>query len=125
MTSLIKTALVAISLAAAGLGASATTASASNVGFGIVIGGGGHYGGPGWHGGHHGGPGWHGGPRGGRHNGFCAPGHALQKANWMGIRHARVVDVNFRTVRVDGRKHGMPVRAVFANDRGCPVVRVS
>jgi hypothetical protein len=42
----------------------------------------------------------------------------------MGIRHARVVDVNFRTVRVDGRKRGQLVRAVFANDRGCPVVRV-
>lgn len=124
MTSLLKTALVAISLAAAGVGASATTASASNVEFGIVIGGGGHHGGPGWNGGHNGGPGWHGGPRDGRHGGYCAPGHALRKANWMGIRHARVVDVNFRTVRVDGRKRGQLVRAVFANDRGCPVVRV-
>ena len=123
MTSLLKTALVALSLAAAGLGASATTASASDVRFGIVISGGGyHGGGSGWNGGHHGGPGWHGGPRYGR--GVCAPGHALQKARGMGIRHARVVDVNHRTIRVDGRDRGGHVRAVFANDRGCPVVRV-
>jgi len=123
MTSLLKTALVALSLAAAGLGASATTASASDVRFGIVIGGGGyHGGGSGWHGGHPGGPGWHGGPRYGR--GVCAPGHALQKARGMGIRHARIVDVNHRVVRVDGRDRGGFVRAVFANDRGCPVIRV-
>lgn len=122
MTSLLKTALVALSLAAAGLGASASTASASDVRFGIVIGGGGHHGGPGWQGGHHGGPGWNGGPRYGR--GVCAPGHALQKARAMGIRHARIVDVNHRVVRVDGRDRGGFVRAVFANDRGCPVVRV-
>jgi hypothetical protein len=119
MTSIIKTALVAVSLVAAGLGASATTASASNVGFGIVIGGGG---GSGWHGGHFGGPGWHGGPRYGR--GVCAPGHALQKARGMGIRNARIVDVNHRTIRVAGHDRGGHVRAVFANDRGCPVVRV-
>ncbi len=121
MTSLLKTALVALSLAAAGLGASATTASASDVRFGIVIGGGSH-GGGGYHGGHHGGPGWHGGPRYGR--GVCAPGHALQKARGMGIRNARIVDVNHRVVRVAGRDRGGHVRAVFANDRGCPVVRV-
>lgn len=121
MTSLLKTALVALSLAAAGLGASASTASASDVRFGIVIGGGGHHGG-GYHGGHHGGPGWHGGPRYGR--GVCAPGHALQKARGMGIRNARIVDVNQRVVRVAGRDRGGHVRAVFANDRGCPVVRV-
>jgi hypothetical protein len=122
MTSLLKTALVALSLAA-GLGASASTASASDVRFGIVVGGGGyHGGGSGWQGGHHGGPGWNGGPRYGR--GVCAPGHALQKARAMGIRHARIVDVNHRVVRVDGRDRGGFVRAVFANDRGCPVVRV-
>ncbi len=132
MTSLLKTALVALSLAAAGLGASATTASASDVRFGIVIGGGGYHGGSGWDGGHRRGSGWdgnhrrgsgwHGGPRYGR--GVCAPGHALQKARGMGIRHARIVDVNHRVIRVDGRDRGGWVRAVFANDRGCPVVRV-
>jgi trk system potassium uptake protein TrkA len=98
----------------------------------IVIGGGGYHGGSGWDGGHRRGSGWdgnhrrgsgwHGGPRYGR--GVCAPGHALQKARGMGIRHARIVDVNHRVIRVDGRDRGGWVRAVFANDRGCPVVRV-
>lgn len=129
MISFIKTALVAVSLATAGLAASAPAASAGQASFTLQLGGGHHYapsprhaprghwdrGGRGGH--------WDRGGRGGR-GGICAPGHALQKGRGMGIRHARIVDANRRVVRVDGRSRGTPVRAVFANDRGCPVIRV-
>ncbi|MCJ8519296.1 hypothetical protein ABID21_002491 [Pseudorhizobium tarimense] len=57
--------------------------------------------------------------RGGR----CAPWLAEEKARHMGLRRARVVDVDRRTVTVIGRdRHGRD-RVVFANDRGCPVIR--
>jgi len=57
--------------------------------------------------------------RGGR----CAPWLAEEKASRMGLRRARVVDVDRRTVTVVGRdRHGRD-RIVFANDRGCPLIR--
>ena len=40
----------------------------------------------------------------------------------MGINKARVVDVDRRTVKVRGYKFGRPSGAIFANDRGCPVI---
>jgi hypothetical protein len=53
----------------------------------------------------------------------CSPRHAEAKAERMGLRRVRVVDVSRRTVTVVGRdRHGRD-RVVFANLRGCPVIR--
>lgn len=54
--------------------------------------------------------------------GMCSPNRALDKAERMGLRRARIVDANRRTVRVAGFKYGTRVNVVFANDRGCPIV---
>ncbi|MDS7597592.1 hypothetical protein [Agrobacterium tumefaciens] len=53
----------------------------------------------------------------------CAPWLAEEKANRMGLRRARVVDMSPRRVVVAGfDRHGRD-RVVFANERGCPVIR--
>lgn len=52
----------------------------------------------------------------------CSPDRALDKAERMGLRRARIVDVNRRTVKVMGRQDGDRVVIVFANERGCPVI---
>lgn len=68
-----------------------------------------------------------------RHNGYrhhrrhrnwdrCTPGRALDKAERMGLRRTRVVDVGRRTVKVSGRKYNNRVTVVFANERGCPII---
>ncbi|SFB48162.1 hypothetical protein SAMN03159496_04119 [Rhizobium sp. NFR07] len=71
--------------------------------------------------------GWdrHHGRRHDRHHGRpgCSPWRAEDKASRMGLRRARVVDVSRRAVVVAGRGwHGRD-RIVFANERGCPVIR--
>lgn len=53
----------------------------------------------------------------------CAPWLAEAKADRMGLRRTRVVDVSRRTVTVVGFDHRGPDRVVFANTRGCPVIR--
>jgi hypothetical protein len=53
----------------------------------------------------------------------CAPWLAEEKARGMGLRRARVVDVSRRTVTVVGRDRYGRDRVVFANARGCPVIR--
>jgi hypothetical protein len=53
----------------------------------------------------------------------CSPGRAEDKASRMGLRRARVVDVSRRTVTVAGFGRRGPDRIVFANARGCPVIR--
>ncbi len=53
----------------------------------------------------------------------CAPWLAEEKARGMGLRRARVVDVSRRTVTVVGRDHYGRDRVVFANARGCPLIR--
>jgi Ni/Co efflux regulator RcnB len=53
----------------------------------------------------------------------CAPGFAENKANRLGLRRTRVVDVSRRTVTVVGFGRRGPERIVFANVRGCPVIR--
>ncbi|MBT9372551.1 hypothetical protein [Rhizobium sp. CSW-27] len=73
---------------------------------------------------------WRDDPRGGhgpRHHPprreHCAPWLAEDKAARMGLRRARVVDVNRRVVVVAGfDRHGRD-RMVFANVRGCPLLR--
>lgn len=57
-----------------------------------------------------------------RHRG-CAPWLAEEKASRMGLRRARVVDVNRRVVVVRGIDRRGPDRIFFANERGCPVIR--
>ena len=47
---------------------------------------------------------------------------ALKKARSMGIRNARIVDADRRTVKVRGVRNGFRSGAVFANDRGCPLI---
>jgi hypothetical protein len=54
---------------------------------------------------------------------FCTPGRALYKAGRLGLRHARVVDVDRRTIDVAGRRHGHRVVMTFAKAPHCPVVR--
>ncbi len=52
----------------------------------------------------------------------CSPDRALDKAERMGLRRARVVDMSRRTVKVAGRQYGDRVVVVFANERGCPII---
>lgn len=62
---------------------------------------------------------------GGYRNRGCSVREALNKAERMGLRRARVVDENRRVVRVEGRRsHGPRMgMIVFANERNCPVIR--
>jgi hypothetical protein len=125
---LIKTGIAAL-IAMTGLSATASTAAASGPEFRIFVqqgwdsrGGDHHRGGDRWDGPRHDrGDRWE-RPRHDR-GGRCSPGLAEAKARDMGLRRARVVDVDRRTVTVVGRdRHGRD-RIVFANDRGCPVIR--
>jgi hypothetical protein len=53
----------------------------------------------------------------------CTPHRALNKAERYGVRRARVVDVNRRTITVAGRKWGERIRMTFGRSQNCPVVR--
>lgn len=66
------------------------------------------------------GPGW-GRPDRPRYG--CSPRLAEEKASRMGLRRARVVDVSPRRVVVAGFDRRGRDRVVFANERGCPVIR--
>ena len=52
----------------------------------------------------------------------CSPDRALDKAERMGVRRARVIDVSRRTITVAGRQYGDRVRVTFARERHCPVL---
>ena len=58
-----------------------------------------------------------------RDRGGCSPRFAEEKASRMGLRRAQVVDVNRRVIVVNGFDRGGPNRIIFANERGCPVIR--
>ena len=58
-----------------------------------------------------------------RHDRACTPNRALDKAERLGLRRARVVDVDRRTIKVAGRKYGDRVRMTFARAPNCPIVR--
>lgn len=58
--------------------------------------------------------------RGGRE---CTPNRALDKADRMGIRRARIQDVNRHSIRVAGMSRGHPTRVIFSRAPGCPVLR--
>ncbi|MBB6464405.1 hypothetical protein [Aminobacter carboxidus] len=64
-----------------------------------------------------------GGRPGGRWDRACSPDRALDKADRMGLRRARIVDVNRRSITVSGRKYGERVAITFARAPNCPVVR--
>lgn len=53
---------------------------------------------------------------------FCDPRQAVGKASRMGVRRAHVVRHAPRRVAVRGFRHGHPIRVVFANQSGCPVI---
>ncbi|MGE7368136.1 hypothetical protein ACQKKX_03570 [Neorhizobium sp. NPDC001467] len=53
----------------------------------------------------------------------CDSWLAEEKASRMGLRRARVVDVSRRVVVVEGFDRRGRDRIVFANERGCPVIR--
>ena len=53
----------------------------------------------------------------------CSPERALHKAQRLGLRRARVVDVDRRTIDVAGRRHGHRVVMTFARAPRCPVIR--
>ncbi len=53
----------------------------------------------------------------------CSPRLAEDKASRMGLRRAQVVDVNRRVVVVAGFDRRGRDRVVFANERGCPLIR--
>jgi hypothetical protein len=54
----------------------------------------------------------------------CSPAEAVSKARRIGVRHARVVDVDRRTIDVAGRRYGHRVHMTFARyGRNCPIVR--
>lgn len=52
----------------------------------------------------------------------CTPERALDKAERMGLRRARVVDMGRSTIKVAGRKYNDRVVVVFGRDRGCPII---
>ncbi|WP_040674546.1 hypothetical protein [Rhizobium grahamii] len=53
----------------------------------------------------------------------CSPVQAVQKARWTGLRYARVTNVTPRRVVVSGRNYRGWDQMVFANVRGCPLIR--
>ncbi len=66
----------------------------------------------------------------GRHHGGgyrdrgCSAREAIHKAERMGLRRARIVSENRRVIRVEGRTRGRGLdMVVFANERGCPILR--
>jgi hypothetical protein len=64
----------------------------------------------------------HGGWNGHRERG-CRPMMAVEKARWSGLRRAHVQHVTPRRVVVAGFRHHGFDRMVFANRRGCPLIR--
>ncbi len=53
----------------------------------------------------------------------CSEGRALDKAERMGIRRARIVSTGRRTIEIRGRSfEGERVYVTFGRERGCPVL---
>ena len=53
---------------------------------------------------------------------FCTPDRAVRKAERLGLRRARVVDVDRRSIDVAGRRHGHRIVMTFARAPHCPVI---
>ena len=58
-----------------------------------------------------------------RHFRACTPQRAANKAERYGVRRARVIDVDRRTITVAGHKWGERVRMTFGRSANCPIVR--
>jgi hypothetical protein len=54
----------------------------------------------------------------------CSPDEALRKARRIGLRRARVVDVDRRTIDVVGRDRGDRVRVTFGRRGNCPILHI-
>ena len=52
----------------------------------------------------------------------CTANRALNKAERMGIRRARIVDIDRRSITVRGRKWGDRVTVDFGRAPNCPVI---
>jgi hypothetical protein len=52
----------------------------------------------------------------------CSPERAVDKAQRMGLRRARVVDMSRHAIRVSGRKYNHRVVVTFGRERGCPIL---
>ena len=53
---------------------------------------------------------------------WCTPGRALNKAERMGVRRARIADVSRRTITVVGRSYRGRAVVTFARAPRCPVI---
>ncbi|MBX4966433.1 hypothetical protein ABID08_000336 [Rhizobium binae] len=53
----------------------------------------------------------------------CSPMHAVRKARYFGLHRAQITRISPRVVVVAGRDRGGWDRMVFANVRGCPLIR--
>ncbi|MDP9836948.1 hypothetical protein J2T09_001693 [Neorhizobium huautlense] len=121
MTHIVVKAGIAALVALTSFGATLTGAAAAGPDYGIYVQ---------YHDRDRGPPrGWHGGPPPRDWRGppprrdRCSSGLAEDKASRMGLRRARVVDVSRRVVVVEGFDRRGRDRIVFANERGCPVIR--
>jgi len=56
------------------------------------------------------------------HRRGCSAERALNKAERMGIRRARIVDIDRNSIDIRGRKYGERVRVSFARAPGCPLI---
>ena len=56
------------------------------------------------------------------HRRGCSAERALDKAERMGIRRARIVDIDRNSIDIRGRKYGERVRVSFARAPGCPLI---
>ncbi|BCH23816.1 hypothetical protein [Mesorhizobium sp. L-8-3] len=52
----------------------------------------------------------------------CSPDRALWKAERMGVRRARIEDVNRRSITVRGRSRGERIRVTFGRSPSCPII---
>ncbi|MEW7006478.1 MULTISPECIES: hypothetical protein [unclassified Lentilitoribacter] len=118
MQSKLKSSIAVLLIAATTSLAGATVASAGNFGFEL------HFGG------HHSSPQFRYYNTQPRYHKYkhhsrkrCRPRKALKKARHKyGVRHSEITRVNKRKVVVRGYNYGHPVKLVFANRKGCPLI---
>ncbi len=52
----------------------------------------------------------------------CSPDRALWKAERMGVRRARIEDVNRHSITVRGRSRGERIWVTFGRSPSCPII---
>ena len=117
MTNIFAKAAIAAVLSLGTLAAIPAAASAND--FGVYFG----VGGPGYHHRHHNDRRDYRVFHGERHAGRCSDGRAIWKAERTGLHRAYVTRRGPGRVVVEGRRHHRFDRMVFANSRGCPIIR--